>query len=94
VHGRDSRSRSSRSAPQNGKAAEQETPTGYVLPDDKNHTLEFRLVVTLELTPYEPNEVAIFFAEGTGYAAWKSEAHLRELSRLDMVTPLLKHVVR
>jgi len=73
-----------------GKLVDVERLHGYLFPDIENHTLEFRLPFALDLSVYKRDEVELFFAEGTGYAAWKSKAELRKLDALSMVTPLLR----
>ena len=73
-----------------GKTISEETLTGYVVKDRPNRTLEFRLAVVYDLERYNPSDVEIFFAEGTGYAKWLTKDELGKLVQLDMVTPFLR----
>ncbi|MDH4318897.1 MAG: hypothetical protein OEV64_10940, partial [Desulfobulbaceae bacterium] len=59
---------------------------GYLYLDPKNHTLEFRLPRILNLGSYRPEDTAIFFAEGTGYARWCSKEELKKLVAAKMTT--------
>lgn len=77
----------------NGKLVYRERLHGYLLLDVPNRTLEFRLPFALDLRAYRPAEVGVFFAEGTGYADWKSKQELQRLEALSMVTPLLKALI-
>ena len=70
---------------------------GFMFVDKKNHTVEFRLPVKIDLSRYDATE--IFFAEGTGYATWMFPAQIRELHnqvRHDgsrTITPFLEWIV-
>lgn len=65
---------------------------GYLYLDRRNHTLEFRLPRTLDLGGYRPEDTAIFFAEGTGYAKWSSKQELKKLVAAKMTTPMLRYL--
>jgi len=78
---------------QEGKKKTEGPIRGYVLKDEDNKTLEFRLAVTLDLTDINQNEIEIFFAEGTGYAEWMTENNLRKFAELNMVTPFLNKLL-
>jgi len=60
-----------------------ETLEGYVWLDSTNRTVEFRLPVLIDLSKYKEEDVEIFFAEGTGYACWKSYQQLKKLVELE-----------
>jgi hypothetical protein len=66
--------------------------------DEKNHTVEIRLPVYIDLTDF--SETAIFFNEGTGFAVWKSLESILALSRFSdrdraaLVTPSLKYLAK
>lgn len=77
---------------------EVENLSGYVLEDTSNHTVEFRLPVEIDLSAYYAEQ--IFFAEGTGYALWKSRKQIHKLTGLArkwdtrLVTPLLEMITK
>lgn len=76
---------------------DREVLEGYTFLDQQNHTLEFRLPIELDLSTH--GDVATFYAEGTGYAVWKTPRQIRDLARLQqtfgtiLVTPLLAGIV-
>lgn len=80
-----------------GRIEHQETLSGYVLVDRPNHTVEYRMKVRLDLSPFD--DTAIFFAEGTGYALWRTAAQIQALVASEqvfgstLVTPLLRKLV-
>lgn len=77
----------------NEELVHRERLDGYLLLDIPNRSLEFRLPYALDLHAYGPADVEVFFAEGTGYADWKSKQELQRLEALSMVTPLLKALI-
>ena len=70
---------------------------GFVLVDEQNHTVEFRLPVEIDLSEYHTTE--IFYAEGTGYATWMFPVQIQELCRQTrhdgsrVVTPFLEWLI-
>jgi hypothetical protein len=77
---------------------EVENLDGYVLEDTSNHTVEFRLPIKIDLSPYYAEQ--IFFAEGTGYALWKTRMQIHKLAGgakkwgTRQVTPLLEMIAK
>ncbi|MCL6588544.1 MAG: hypothetical protein K6U80_01165 [Firmicutes bacterium] len=75
---------------------EVENLSGYVLEDTSNHTIEFRLPVKIDLSSFYAEQ--IFFAEGSGYALWKSRKEIHKLAGYAkkwgtrLVTPFLEKI--